>query len=63
MGIRWMGRGAVACTLAFAIAPVLAQNAHAPAMESAATAGAIVQTEDVDLFYRVYDNADGRPTA
>ncbi|MEL1264203.1 DUF2268 domain-containing putative Zn-dependent protease [Pseudoxanthomonas putridarboris] len=56
-----MGRGTMVFTLACAMASAAAQEA--PAVGSAATAGAVVQTGDVDLFYRVYDKADGRPTA
>jgi hypothetical protein len=59
--MRRLGAGIVACALAFATAPVLAEDA--PATRSAATAGAVVHTEDVDLFYRIYDAADGHPTA
>ncbi|MFC6979966.1 DUF2268 domain-containing putative Zn-dependent protease [Microbulbifer taiwanensis] len=32
-------------------------------VDNTANSGAIVQTEDVDLFYRVYNAAGGRPTA
>lgn len=60
-GIKWIARSAAVCALAFAIAPSLAQNA--PTVDGTATAEAIVRTEDVDLFYRVYDSADGRPTS
>lgn len=60
-GITWMRAGFVACTLAFTLAPALARNA--PAADGMATAEATVQTGDVDLFYRVYDKADGHPTA
>lgn len=59
--ITWMRAGAAVCALALATAPVLAQSA--PTVDGIATDEAIVQTEDVDLFYRVYDKADGRPTA
>ena len=61
IGIRWMGRGAVVCALAFAMLPALVQDASAA--DRAATVGAVVQTGDVDLFYRVYDKAGGHPTA
>src|SRR3546814_4617029 len=64
MSTRSIGRLAACigvCALAFATAPVLAEDA--PATRSAATAGAIVHTEDVDLFYRIYDAAGGHPTA
>lgn len=61
IGIRWRERGAIVCALAFATAPALAQDA--PAADRAATVGAVVRTEDVDLFYRVYDDAGGHPTA
>lgn len=44
------------CTLAAAVPPALAQDA-------AAVTEAVVQTEDVDLFYRIYDRAGGKPTA
>ena len=60
-GMKWLGAGTTVCALAFAIAPVRAENA--PAVDGGATTGAIVQTGDVDLFYRVYDRADGHPTA
>jgi hypothetical protein len=59
--MKWMGIGAVVCALAFAAAPAPAQTASST--DNAATTGAIVQTGDVDLFYRVYDAAEGRPTA
>src|SRR3546814_15138497 len=59
--MRRLAAGIVACTLAFATAPVLAQDVSTT--RSAATAGAIVHTEDVDLFYRIYDAAGGHPTA
>ncbi|HEY5971884.1 MAG TPA: DUF2268 domain-containing putative Zn-dependent protease [Pseudoxanthomonas sp.] len=52
---------AVFCALAFATTSALAQNVAA--VDDTAPAGAIVQTGDVDLFYRIYDNAGGRPTA
>lgn len=58
---NWSGAGVVICALALATPPLLSQDA--PAVDGAATQEAIVQTEDVDLFYRVYDKADGRPTA
>ena len=61
IGIRWMGRGAVVCALAFAMLPALVQDASAA--DRAATVGAVVQTGDVVLFYRVYDKAGGHPTA
>jgi hypothetical protein len=60
-GIVWMRAGVMASVLAFATAPALAQTALTA--NSAATAEATVQTGDVDLFYRVYDKADGHPTA
>src|SRR3546814_2929996 len=41
----------------------LFRSEDASATRSAATAGAIVHTEDGDLFYRIYDAADGHPTA
>src|SRR3546814_17660743 len=59
--MRRLAAGIVACTLAFATAPVLAQDVSTT--RSAATAGAIVHTEDVDLFYRLYHAAGGHPTA
>ena len=62
-GLRKMGVGAVACALAFAASPVLAQDTRAADSAGAATAEAVVQTGDVDLFYRSYDNANGHPTA
>jgi hypothetical protein len=61
--IRKMGIGAVACALAFAATSVPAQHAPAADSASAATAEAVVQTGDVDLFYRIYDNANGHPSA
>src|SRR3546814_9180692 len=64
MSTRSIGRlGACfgGCARAFATVPALAEDASAT--RSAATAGAIVHTEDVDLFYRIYDAADGHPTA
>jgi hypothetical protein len=57
----WMWASAVVCALAFAMAPALAQNAAAA--DRTATTDVVVQTGDVDLFYRVYDKADGHPTA
>src|SRR5690554_2554320 len=59
--MRRLAAGIVACALAFVTAPVLAQDA--PTTRSAPTAGAIVHTEDVDRFYRIYDAAGGHPTA
>ena len=58
---RRLVAGTVACALAFATAPVPAGDG--PATRGAATAGAVVHTEDVDLFYRVYAAAGGHPTA
>src|SRR5690606_38246557 len=58
---RRLGVGIVACALAFATAPVLAEDGSAT--RSAATAGAVVHTEDVDRFYRIYEAAGGHPTA
>ena len=54
---------ALSCTLALATLPARAAGVDADASRSAATAGAAIHTEDVDLFYRVYDAAGGRPTA
>jgi len=56
-----MQRGPVAWVLALAMVPALSQDGRAA--DSAATTQATVQTGDVDLFYRVYDRADGRPSA
>src|SRR3546814_8919188 len=64
MSTRSIGRLAACigvCALAFASVPALAKDASAT--RSAATAGAIVHTEDDDLFYRIYDAADGHTTA
>src|SRR3546814_16609425 len=64
MSTRSIGRLAACigvCALAFATVPALAEDASAT--RSAATAGAIVHTEDVDLFSRIYAAADGHPTA
>src|SRR3546814_3784250 len=64
MSTRSIGRLAACigvCALAFVTVPALAEDASAT--RSAATAGAIVHTEEVDLFYRIYDAADGHPTA
>ena len=59
--IRSMGIGAVLCVW---LAPPAAMAADAvPAPVRAAAAGPVVQTTDVDLFYRVYDAAGGHPTA
>jgi hypothetical protein len=58
---KWTGIGAFVFALEFAIAPALAQSA--PAMDDTPAAGAVIQVEDVELFYRIYDQADGRPTA
>ena len=60
-GIVWMRAGVMASVLAFTIAPALAQTALTA--DSTTTAETTVQTGDVDLFYRVYDKADGHPTA
>jgi len=57
----WIRACVVAGALALAIAPALAQSA--PAADDAAMAGAVVRTDDVDLFYRVYDKSGGHPTA
>lgn len=59
--MKWMIVGTIACALVWAATPVLAESALAA--DDQATAGAVVQTSDVDLFYRVYEAADGRPTA
>src|SRR3546814_12924280 len=64
MSTRSIGRLAACigvCALAFATVPALAEDASAT--RSAATAGAIVHPAAVDLFYRIYDAADGHPTA
>src|SRR3546814_12827713 len=64
MSTRSIGRLAACigvCAPAFATVPALAEDASAT--RSAATAGAIVHTEAVDLFYRIYDAAAGHPTA
>src|SRR3546814_21066558 len=64
MSTRSIGRLAACigvCALAFVTVPALAEDASAT--RSAATAGSLVDTEDVDLFYRIYDAADGHPTA
>ena len=37
--------------------------AFVPSVGSAATAGPVIQTEDVERFYRIYEAANGRPTA
>ena len=34
-----------------------------PGMDDTAASGAVVETSDVDLFYRIYDAAGGHPTA
>jgi hypothetical protein len=56
--MRSMGVGVVLCVLVFMSAPVPAAGAPAPS-----AAGPVVQTTDVDLFYRIYDQAGGHPTA
>ena len=56
-----MKAGVMASVLAFTIAPALAQTALTA--NSTTTAEATVQTGDVDLFYRIYDKADGHPSA
>src|SRR3546814_12973795 len=64
MSTRSIGRLAACigvCALAFATVPALAEDASAT--RSAATAGAIVHTEAVALFYRIYDAPAGHPTA
>lgn len=59
--MRWVGIGVVVSALACAAAPARAQNAHST--DTTRAAGPIVQIGDVELFYRVYDAAGGRPTA
>ncbi|RZA29653.1 MAG: lytic murein transglycosylase [Lysobacteraceae bacterium] len=61
MGLRtrWTA-GAMACALVFSMTPALAREAPAKDEDRP---GAVVQTGDVDLFYRLYDSADGRPSA
>lgn len=54
--MRWVNFGFNFCTLVCAAALVLAEDA------STAT-GAIIRTADVELFYQVYDAAEGHPTA
>ncbi|MGH8060670.1 MAG: DUF2268 domain-containing putative Zn-dependent protease [Pseudoxanthomonas sp.] len=57
----WIKRGPLVMAFALLIVPAITQDARA-ANGTAATQ-AIVRTGDVDLFYRVYDYASGRPTA
>jgi hypothetical protein len=48
---------------AAAFASPLAARDRAPAVVSVPTAGPVVQIEDVDRFYAIYDAASGHPTA
>src|SRR5690606_21797009 len=59
--MRRVCAGIATLAVAFATAPAIAGDA--PASGAAATEGAVVHTEDVDLFYRIYDAAGGLPTA
>ena len=45
------------------LATMTACAAFVPSVGSAATAGPVIQTEDVERFYRIYEAANGRPTA
>lgn len=55
----------IASVLAFALLAMYARPVAAAETVGAtpAAAGAVVQTDDVALFYRIYDAADGKPTA
>lgn len=59
--MKWIGTGIAACALACASPTAMAHDASKT--EAGSTSGAVVHTADVDLFYRVYDAADGQPTA
>lgn len=59
--MRRLCAGIATFAIAFAMAPVNAGDT--PASGATATKGAVVHTEDVALFYRVYDAANGHPTA
>ncbi|MGH8085024.1 MAG: DUF2268 domain-containing putative Zn-dependent protease [Lysobacter sp.] len=59
--MKWISIGIAACALACASATATAHEASTA--EVGNTSGAVVHTADVDLFYRVYDAADGHPTA
>jgi hypothetical protein len=60
-GTHRLRAGIAALAIAFTATPALAGDTPAP--RAAATTGAVVHTEDVHLFYRVYDAAGGHPTA
>ncbi|MFC3660372.1 gliding motility protein GldB-related protein [Luteimonas notoginsengisoli] len=59
--VRSMGIGAVLCVWSASLAAMAADAVYVPVR--AATAGSVIQTTDVDRFYRVYDAAGGHPTA
>ena len=59
--MRRVGVAALIGVLACAAIPGTACGATAPAADTAA--GPVIQTEDVDRFYKVYEAAGGHPTA
>lgn len=59
--MKWVAISPIVCVLVCAITPALAEDV--PATDDYVEIGAVIQTADVDLFYRVYDAADGLPTA
>lgn len=63
LGRTGLGAAALALALVFAPTPVLARDTPATGSARAATAQVVVQTRDVDLFYRLYDSTGGHPTA
>lgn len=58
-----IGSGLIASVLALAWATSTTAVRSEAVPEEDAPVGALIHTADVDLFYRVYDAADGRPTA
>jgi hypothetical protein len=59
--MRRIGFGVVICALACAAIPVAAQSPTST--PSSPAAGPVIQIEDVDRFYKLYDAAGGHPTA
>jgi hypothetical protein len=59
--MKWMSIAVVCGALAGAASPAAAQRAATAVSDPAA--GPIIQIEDVDRFYKVYDAAGGHPTA
>lgn len=59
--MKRIGVGVFICTLACAVIYGAPQSATSPA--SVPASGPVIQTDDVTLFYKVYDAAGGHPTA